>query len=87
MEDEVIVSGVAVVAVLTEGAGRHVELHVPPPLLDQLAVGGRLVIPVGPVGDYQELWRITRRSPDQVESVSLGGVRFVPLLRTEEVRE
>lgn len=61
--------------------------HVPPPLLDQLAVGGRLVIPVGPVGDYQELWRITRRSPDQVESVSLGGVRFVPLLRTEEVRE
>jgi protein-L-isoaspartate(D-aspartate) O-methyltransferase len=57
--------------------------HVPPPLLDQLAVGGILVIPVGPVGDYQELWRITRIGLDQYESVSLGGVRFVPLVRAE----
>jgi len=58
--------------------------HVPPPLLDQLAVGGILVIPVGPVGDYQELWRVTRTGPDQYESASLGGVRFVPLVRQEE---
>jgi protein-L-isoaspartate(D-aspartate) O-methyltransferase len=57
--------------------------HVPPPLLDQLAVGGILVIPVGPVGDYQELWKITRIGLDQYESVSLGGVRFVPLVRAE----
>ncbi len=61
--------------------------HVPPPLLSQLAIGGRLVIPVGPIGDYQELWRITRLPEDQIESVSLGGVRFVPLLRTEKVSE
>jgi protein-L-isoaspartate(D-aspartate) O-methyltransferase len=58
--------------------------HVPPPLLAQLAIGGVLVIPVGPVGDYQELWRITRIGEEQYESVSLGGVRFVPLVRQGE---
>jgi protein-L-isoaspartate(D-aspartate) O-methyltransferase len=57
--------------------------HVPPPLLDQLAVWATLVIPVGPVGDYQELWRITRIGEDQYRSESLGGVRFVPLVREE----
>lgn len=53
--------------------------HVPRPLLEQLKTGGVLVIPVGPVGGYQELWRITRLGPDRYESESLGGVRFVPL--------
>ncbi len=57
--------------------------HVPPPLLAQLVIGGVMVIPVGPVGDYQELWRITRTGEDSYESVSLGGVRFVPLVREE----
>ena len=57
--------------------------HVPQPLLDQLAVGGVLVIPVGPVGGYQELWRITRTAESTFESASLGGVRFVPLVREE----
>lgn len=55
--------------------------HVPQPLLDQLKVGGVLVIPVGPVGGYQELWRITREDEETFQSVSLGGVRFVPLTR------
>ena len=58
--------------------------HVPPPLLDQLEIGGILVIPVGPVGDYQELWRITRTGEGRYVSESLGGVRFVPLVREEE---
>lgn len=57
--------------------------HVTPPLLAQLVLGGVMVIPVGPVGDYQELWRITRTGEDSYESVSLGGVRFVPLVRQE----
>jgi protein-L-isoaspartate(D-aspartate) O-methyltransferase len=61
--------------------------HVPPPLLDQLAIGGRMVIPVGPVGAYQELWRVTRLSADRVESLSLGGVLFVPLLRSDGMLE
>jgi protein-L-isoaspartate(D-aspartate) O-methyltransferase len=59
--------------------------HVPQPLLAQLAVGGILVIPVGPPGGYQELWRLQRLSADQIESTSLGGVRFVPLVREGEV--
>lgn len=57
--------------------------HVPQPLLSQLAVGGVLVIPVGPVGGYQELWRITRLDQENYESLSLGGVRFVPLVHEE----
>jgi protein-L-isoaspartate(D-aspartate) O-methyltransferase len=59
--------------------------HVPQPLLDQLKIGGVLVIPVGPVGGYQELWRIVRVGETEYQSVSLGGVRFVPL--TRDVRE
>jgi protein-L-isoaspartate(D-aspartate) O-methyltransferase len=59
--------------------------HVPQPLLDQLKIGGVMVIPVGPVGGYQELWRITRLDEENYQSMSLGGVRFVPF--TREVRE
>jgi protein-L-isoaspartate(D-aspartate) O-methyltransferase len=55
--------------------------HVPQPLLQQLKVGAVMVIPVGPVGGFQELWRITRVDEDTVKSESLGGVRFVPLTR------
>jgi len=58
--------------------------HVPQPLLEQLRIGGILVIPIGPPGGYQELWRIERLAEDDFRSTSLGGVRFVPLTRTEE---
>jgi protein-L-isoaspartate(D-aspartate) O-methyltransferase len=54
--------------------------HVPPPLRTQLADGARMVIPVGPVGGYQELWLIERHA-DEFTTTSLGGVRFVPLTR------
>jgi protein-L-isoaspartate(D-aspartate) O-methyltransferase len=57
--------------------------HVPQPLLRQLKPGAVLVIPVGPVGGYQELWRIQRTESDTYETTSLGGVRFVPLVRDE----
>lgn len=53
--------------------------HVPRPLLSQLADGGVLVIPVGPPGGYQELWKIRRMGTD-FDSSSLGGVTFVPLV-------
>jgi protein-L-isoaspartate(D-aspartate) O-methyltransferase len=58
--------------------------HVPQPLLLQLADRGWLVIPVGPPGGYQELWKIQRLG-DEFESTSLGGVRFVPLVHEEPV--
>ena len=61
--------------------------HVPPPLVDQLAVGGVMVIPIGPVGGYQELWRIERLDAEQVQATSLGGVRFVPLVRSAELED
>jgi protein-L-isoaspartate(D-aspartate) O-methyltransferase len=57
--------------------------HVPQPLLEQLAIEATMVVPVGPVGGFQELWRISRTGQDDYQSVSLGGVRFVPLTREE----
>ena len=51
---------------------------VPDALLDQLAPGGRLIIPVGE-GEVQELLRF-RRSADGFERERLEYVRFVPLL-------
>ncbi|MBN1642476.1 MAG: protein-L-isoaspartate(D-aspartate) O-methyltransferase [Anaerolineae bacterium] len=54
--------------------------HVPPPLTQQLAEGGRMVVPVGPPGGYQSLFLITK-ADGEVKSQSLGGVRFVPLTR------
>jgi protein-L-isoaspartate(D-aspartate) O-methyltransferase len=48
-------------------------------LLEQLAAGGRLVIPVGNDRE-QQLLRITRRG-DRYEREVLGPVTFVPLLQ------
>lgn len=52
--------------------------HIPEALLEQLADGGRLVIPVGPAG-RQDLTLIERRGT-VCEQSSLGPVSFVPLL-------
>lgn len=53
---------------------------VPEALLDQLAVGGRLVIPVGEDRDLQTLVRVTRHADGRLEREDLGDVRFVPLI-------
>ena len=50
--------------------------HIPQPLVDQLKVGGRMVIPVGQ--QIQDLMLI-ERSEDGREMRSLMGVRFVPM--------
>jgi protein-L-isoaspartate(D-aspartate) O-methyltransferase len=50
--------------------------HVPPALVEQLAEGGHLVLPVGDY--YQELLRLTRRD-GEVLNESLLPVRFVPM--------
>ncbi|HSG97927.1 MAG TPA: protein-L-isoaspartate(D-aspartate) O-methyltransferase [Woeseiaceae bacterium] len=55
--------------------------HVPEKLLEQLAPGGRMILPVGPQG-IQDLVMITRRN-DHFEQVSLGAVSFVPLVKGE----
>ena len=54
--------------------------HVPPPLLRQLADGGRMVIPVGPPGAVQSLWLIERRGDEYIR-LNQGAVRFVPFTR------
>lgn len=53
--------------------------EVPQKLLEQLAPGGRLIIPVGPSG-RQDLIVVTRTG-DQYKQESLGAVSFVPLVR------
>ncbi len=51
----------------------------PPALLEQLAIGGRLVLPAGPL-DLQKLIRITRTDETTYDEEDLGAVRFVPLV-------
>jgi len=51
---------------------------IPQPLVDQLAIGGRLVIPVGDAAD-QELVRITK-TEEGTKREDLGGCRFVKLI-------
>ncbi len=52
--------------------------EVPKDLLAQLAIGGRIVIPVG-TRYIQELYKVTRRRQKNVVQ-DLGGCRFVPLI-------
>lgn len=54
--------------------------QVPDPLLAQLAVGGRLVIPVGDTPREQRLVRVRRVDAGTYAREDLGGVRFVPLV-------
>jgi protein-L-isoaspartate(D-aspartate) O-methyltransferase len=50
----------------------------PAPLLEQLALGGRMIIPIGDLG-AQELV-IYRRTAEGLEERRAGSVRFVPLI-------
>ena len=52
--------------------------HLPQPLAAQLAEGGRLVVPIGPVGSFQTLWRFDKQG-GELTATNLGDVRFVPL--------
>jgi protein-L-isoaspartate(D-aspartate) O-methyltransferase len=54
--------------------------EVPKALREQLAIGGRLVIPVGADESSQTLVRVTRVGPDDFREEPLGQVRFVPLI-------
>lgn len=53
---------------------------VPKALLEQLAPGGRLVMPVGTGHGWQDLVRVTRSGVDDFRQESLGDVAFVPLI-------
>ena len=52
--------------------------HVPQRLVSQLAEGGRIVIPVGPPGSYQTLWKFVKEADGELRAYNMGGVAFVP---------
>ena len=56
---------------------------VPDSLKQQLTIGGRLVIPVGPEHSVQQLTVLTRCSEHDYQQENFGDVRFVPLLGEE----
>ncbi|HBV87647.1 MAG: protein-L-isoaspartate(D-aspartate) O-methyltransferase [Desulfosporosinus sp.] len=55
---------------------------IPIPLIEQLALGGRLVIPVGDQGE-QHLLRVKKTIDGELIEDNLGAVRFVPLIGTK----
>jgi protein-L-isoaspartate(D-aspartate) O-methyltransferase len=52
--------------------------HVPQPLVDQLAVSGRMIIPVGAA--YQDILLVSKTTTGIVQQRTIP-VRFVPLVR------
>ena len=56
---------------------------VPQPLIEQLAVGGRMIIPVGAQYEVQTLQVLTKEDNGQVSISNVIKVRFVPLTRDE----
>lgn len=64
-------------AIIVTAAAREL----PPALLEQLARGGRMVVPVGAIeADNQMLWRYAKSRDGTVTKTELGAVRFVPLV-------
>jgi protein-L-isoaspartate(D-aspartate) O-methyltransferase len=57
--------------------------HIPPPLVDQLAPGGRMVIPVGPPLRIQQLMLLEKQEDGSVRQRALGPVVFVTFTREE----
>jgi protein-L-isoaspartate(D-aspartate) O-methyltransferase len=50
--------------------------HLPAPLAEQLAEGGRIVIPIGPTGLYQSLWKFVDED-GELKAYNVGDVAFV----------
>jgi protein-L-isoaspartate(D-aspartate) O-methyltransferase len=61
--------------------------HVPPPLLEQLAPGGRMIIPVGSPFSTQQLMLVEKTGSGRVTTRQLLPVAFVPLTRDEPREE
>lgn len=57
--------------------------HIPPPLIEQLAPGGRMIIPVGSPYFTQNLM-LVEKNGERVRTRNILPVRFVPFTRAEE---
>lgn len=66
-------------AILAAASGSHL----PPPWVEQLAEGGRIVMPVGGPGWVQKLVKVTKGPAGKLITEDLGAVRFVPLIGEE----
>ncbi|MEG3617902.1 protein-L-isoaspartate(D-aspartate) O-methyltransferase [Magnetovibrio sp. PR-2] len=58
-------------------------IDVPPILVDQLAIGGIMVVPIGDDHHDQRLVKVTKLSEQDTEITDLGWVRFVPFVEGE----
>ncbi|WOH69056.1 protein-L-isoaspartate(D-aspartate) O-methyltransferase [Bradyrhizobium sp. BWA-3-5] len=58
--------------------------EVPPPLIEQLKVGGRLVMPVGAAYASQHLTVVEKSAPDKTTTRAVALVRFVPFTRSRK---
>ncbi len=61
-------------------------VHVPPPLLDQLAPGGRMIIPLGGRDEIQRLALLLKDEDGQISTQYLEPVRFVPMMGRAQER-
>lgn len=68
--------------IVTAAAG-----HVPPPLLNQLKAGGRIIIPLGGPYEVQMLTLVEKIQDGTFRTTQLLPVRFVPFTRTQEARK
>jgi protein-L-isoaspartate(D-aspartate) O-methyltransferase len=60
--------------------------HIPAPLLEQLAVGGRMVIPIRYSDTVQDLLLVEKLANGKLKKTNLIPVLFVPMIRAGNAR-
>lgn len=58
--------------------------QIPNALLEQLKIGGKLIIPIGETSASQRMFLVTKTGPRSADRLDLGTFRFVPMLENRE---